>query len=112
MDCKSLQFEDGSFDAVIDKGTFDSVLCGDGSGPNAELMLNEVHRVLSPSGVYICITYGQPEQRISYFNRKEYDWNVFVQKVAKPTISTSLVVAGGEKEENKNFHFIFIMRKQ
>ena len=61
MDCKSLQFEDGSFDAVIDKGTFDSVLCGDGSGPNADLMLNEIHRVLSPSGVYICITYGQPE---------------------------------------------------
>ena len=37
---------------------------------------------------------------------------MFTQKVAKPTISTSLVVAGGEKEENKNFHFIFIMRKQ
>ena len=67
MDVRSLQFEDNTFDVVIDKGTFDSVLCGDGSAPNAEQMLNEVHRVLSANGVYICITYGVPESRLSLF---------------------------------------------
>lgn len=36
MDCRSLQFEDGAFNAVVDKGTFDSLLCGDGSGPSAD----------------------------------------------------------------------------
>ena len=36
MDAKSLQFEDGTFDAVIDKACFDSILCGDNSGPNSE----------------------------------------------------------------------------
>ena len=36
MDVRQMSFEDGMFDAVIDKGTFDSILCGDGSGPNAE----------------------------------------------------------------------------
>ena len=74
-------------------------------------MLNEVHRVLSPHGIYINITYGVPEQRLQYFNRKEYDWTVFTQKVAEPTISTSAVVVAGEKDDNKNFHFIYIMRK-
>ena len=38
MDVRQMspQIADETFDAVIDKGTFDSILCGDGSGPNAE----------------------------------------------------------------------------
>ena len=111
MDSRSLQFEEGTFDAIIDKACFDAILCGDGSGPNSEQMLNEIHRVLSPNGVYICVTYGVPENRLGYFNKKEYDWTVFTQKVAKPTISTSSVISAGEKDDNKNFHFIYIMRK-
>ena len=67
MDVKALQYENEIFDAVIDKGTFDSVLCGDGSGPNAEQMLSEIHRVLAPNGVYICISYGVKEARMGYF---------------------------------------------
>jgi ubiquinone/menaquinone biosynthesis C-methylase UbiE len=96
---------------VIDKGTFDSILCGDGSGPNSEQMLSEVYRVLSPTGVYICISYGIPEQRNAYFQNPNFDWEVQVHKVAKPTISTSAVVAKEEKNE-KNFHYIYVMRKK
>ena len=111
MDCRSLQYEDGIFDAVIDKGTLDSILCGDGSGPNAELMLSEIYRVLSPTGVYICITYGLPDQRLGYFQKQEFDWAIIQHKVAKPTISTSAVIANEDKND-KNFHYIYIMRKQ
>lgn len=105
-----MSFEDGTFDAVIDKGTFDSILCGDGSGPNAEQALNEIHRVLSPNGVYICVSYGVKESRMSYFHRKEYDWTVLHHMVAKPTISTSQVVSAESKDE-KNFHWVYVMKK-
>jgi ubiquinone/menaquinone biosynthesis C-methylase UbiE len=111
MDARSLQFEDCVFDAVVDKGTLDSMLCGDGSGPNAEQMLKEIDRVLSPSGVYVCITYGVPEQRESYFKNSTFDWNVWVHKIPKPMISTSATVSNDDKDP-KNFHYVYVMRKQ
>ena len=110
MDVRSMNFEDGCFHAVIDKGTFDSILCGDGSGPNAEQALNEIHRVLSPDGVYICVSYGVKESRMQYFHTKSYDWTVLHHMVAKPTISTSQVVSAESKDE-KNFHWVYVMKK-
>jgi len=69
------EFKNGEFNVVLDKGTLDSMLvriylllkCGDNSLPNAEKMMSEVNRVLTPNGVYICITYGDEEHRKSYF---------------------------------------------
>jgi len=31
MDVRAMEFENGSFDCVIDKGTLDSILCGESS---------------------------------------------------------------------------------
>lgn len=74
-------------------------------------MLSEIHRVLSPNGIYICISYGTKESRINYFNNSRYDWVPFTHMVTKPTISTSSVVAA-ESKDDKNYHWIYIMRKQ
>ena len=111
MDVRQLQYQDGTFDAVIDKGTFDSILCGDGSGPNAAQMLSEIHRVLAPNGVYICVSYGVQQQRMNYFQSSDFDWTVSHHMVAKPTISTSSVVSA-QQHEDRNFHWVYIMRKQ
>ena len=110
-DVRQLQFEDGTFDAVIDKGTLDSILCGDGSGPNADQMLSEIHRVLAPNGVYICVSYGIKESRLPYLQKTQFDWTVFHHMVNKPTISTTTTVASDSKDE-KNFHWVYVMRKQ
>ena len=114
MDARKLQFEDGSFDCVFDKACFDSVLSGDNSTPNSRDMLSEIHRVLAPNGVYICVTYGVPASRLNYFDNKLFDWagNVTVCKAAKPYVNTGAVIAEGDKNENENFHFIYIMQKQ
>ncbi len=111
MDVRSLQYDDGTFDAVIDKGTFDSIACGDAAGPNADQMLSEIYRVLSPTGVYICVSYGLPDMRVEYFKKPEFKWEIVHHKVAKPTISTTAVAAVQDKNE-KNFHYIYVMRKQ
>ena len=112
MDCRQMAFEQGSFDAVIDKGTLDSILCGDSSGPNAEQMLNEIYRVLSSMGVYICITYGFPENRESYFKNSVFEWDLTIHKVAKPTISTATALTSTDDKEKKNYHFIYVLKKK
>ncbi|PSR97853.1 Methyltransferase-like protein [Actinidia chinensis var. chinensis] len=65
MDVRDMSaFQTGSFEAVVDKGTLDSLLCGSNSRLNATKMLEEVGRVLKDKGVYILITYGAPIYRL------------------------------------------------
>ena len=116
-------FEAGTFDAVIDKACFDSVVCGDYSGPNSKLFLSEVDRVLKDGGIYISITYGVPDNRIRHFVPKtspSYNWGSSIQtmRVAKLTVKTSDLIKenieGGkkiDKDDGKNFHYIYIMKK-
>lgn len=66
MDIRDMSaFESGSFDAVIDKGTLDSLMCGHNAQQNATKMLEEVGRVLKDRGIYILITYGATNFRLS-----------------------------------------------
>ena len=107
MDVLDMQeIQTGSFNVAVDKGTLDSVLCGDNSGNNAEKMINEIYRILAPGGRYICITYGDPEHRKTYFDNLQWS-NLSVDKVLKPNTNN---------EENteisaKNYHYIYIMKK-
>ncbi|KAJ8471970.1 hypothetical protein OPV22_026313 [Ensete ventricosum] len=65
MDVRDMDpFQSCSFDAVIDKGTLDSIMCGHNALLNATKMLQEVGRVLKDKGVYILITYGDPSYRL------------------------------------------------
>jgi hypothetical protein len=42
MNVTQLEFPDEAFDVVVDKGTLDSILCGEGSTANVGKALSEV----------------------------------------------------------------------
>ena len=104
LDMKEIQT--GSFNIVFDKATLDSILCGDNSGSNAQKMISEIHRVLAPGGRYICITYGDPEHRKKYFENLQWS-NLSVDKIVKPITNNE----ESNDINNKNFHYIYIMKK-
>ena len=62
------EFQNGSFNTVLDKDTLDCILCGDNSVPNAAKMMSEVFLVLTAEKHYIIITYGDPEKKDSNFH--------------------------------------------
>ncbi|KAL5700404.1 hypothetical protein ACHQM5_025848 [Ranunculus cassubicifolius] len=83
MDVRDMkEFQSASFDAVIDKGTLDSLLCGSNSQINATAMLEEVGRVLKHGGVYILITYGAPAYRLSLL-KDSFLWRIKLHVIDK-----------------------------
>ncbi|RZC56058.1 hypothetical protein C5167_014905 [Papaver somniferum] len=94
MDVRDMSgFESGSFDAVLDKGTLDSIMCGHNSQDNASKMLEEVGRVLKDNGVYILITYGAPAYRLPTLKKLSL-WTIKLHVVEKP-------MADGNSEQIK-----------
>lgn len=83
MDVRQMdEFQTGSFDSIIDKGTLDSILCGSNSRQNATQMLKEVWRVLKDKGVYILVTYGAPIYRLGML-RDSCSWNIKLHVIEK-----------------------------
>lgn len=83
-DMLDLSFTDESFDVVIEKGTMDVLFVdsGDPWNPRPETvnkvmaMLQGVHRVLKPNGIFISITFGQPHFRRPLFDAPEFTWSI------------------------------------
>lgn len=108
MNVTDMQFSENTYDVVIDKGCMDSILCGEGSTNNVGKMCSEISRVLKDKGIYIVVTYGIPENRLSYLEKDDYRWKVHVQTVPKPTISTT---AQSDNKEASAVHYIYICKK-
>eukprot|EP00937_MAST-01D_sp_MAST-1D-sp2_P000458 g458.t1 len=108
MNVCALEFPDESFEVVLDKGTTDSILCGEGSTANAAKMCQEVSRVLKPTGTFMIISYGVPDNRLSYLENEDYGWTVTVHTVAKPTVSATAVP---DTKDANSVHYIYVCVK-
>ena len=87
MNCTALDFADESFDVVIAKATVDAILCGEGSTANIAKFCSEVTRVLRPTGVFIIISYGVPDNRLNYIDKEDiYSWTVDTKTVCNIVI--------------------------
>ncbi|EQC31325.1 hypothetical protein SDRG_10927 [Saprolegnia diclina VS20] len=108
MNVCSLSFSDETFDSVFDKGTMDSILCGEGSTANVAKMCQEVYRVLKPNGVFFIVSYGVPDNRLSYLENNELHWKVTVHTVPKPTVSAVQVTDAADANA---VHYIYVCQK-
>ncbi|XP_010243292.1 PREDICTED: endothelin-converting enzyme 2 isoform X2 [Nelumbo nucifera] len=83
-DMLDLPFGNSCFDVVIEKGTMDVLFVDSGDPWNPRpttvskvlAMLEGVHRVLKPDGVFISISFGQPHFRRPLFESPEFTWSI------------------------------------
>ncbi|XP_060690089.1 EEF1A lysine methyltransferase 4 [Hemiscyllium ocellatum] len=84
MDARALQFEDESFDVVLEKGTLDAMMV-DVKDPwnvsqetteTIDQVLKEVSRILRKGGRFISITFAQPHFRKQLYAKRVYNWSI------------------------------------
>ncbi|KAA3463537.1 methyltransferase-like protein 13 [Gossypium australe] len=83
-DMLDLPFSNECFDVVIEKGTMDVLFVDSGDPWNPQpttiskvmAMLEGVHKVLKPNGIFISITFGQPHFRKPFFHNAKFTWSV------------------------------------
>jgi EEF1A lysine methyltransferase 4 len=56
MNVCAMPFPDSHFDAVIDKGTLDSLLCGEGTTAATGRYASEISRILKPGGSFVVVS--------------------------------------------------------
>mmetsp|Transcript_2712 Transcript_2712/g.4075 ORF Transcript_2712/g.4075 Transcript_2712/m.4075 type:complete len:270 (+) Transcript_2712:95-904(+) len=66
-----------SFDCIIDKGLLDAILCNLKGEEAVQNYVSEVERLLTPDGLFICISYGEPEDRLKYLEIYDIDSPLF-----------------------------------
>ncbi|MBA0698165.1 hypothetical protein Goari_021670 [Gossypium aridum] len=79
-----LPFSNERFDVVIEKGTMDVLFVDSGDPWNPQpatiskvmAMLEGVHKVLKPNGIFISITFGQPHFRKPFFHNAKFTWSI------------------------------------
>ncbi|XP_044290576.1 EEF1A lysine methyltransferase 4 [Varanus komodoensis] len=84
MDARTLNFVDGSFDVILEKGTLDSMMVEEKDPWNVsqearmllDQVLTEVSRVLRPGGRFISITFAQPHFRKRHYAQPAYGWSI------------------------------------
>mmetsp|Transcript_28044 Transcript_28044/g.55173 ORF Transcript_28044/g.55173 Transcript_28044/m.55173 type:complete len:193 (+) Transcript_28044:41-619(+) len=110
MDVMKMSFPAGAFNAIVDKGTLDTLLCSDDAETNAEACLMEYSRVLQPGGVALILSYGNYESRKQYLEVPAYGWELqAVKTVGKPSVRLELAE---EKSSGEDVHFLYVLVKK
>eukprot|EP01055_Gregarina_sp_Pseudo9_P005576 Gregarina_sp_Pseudo_9__5575@NODE_74_length_4574_cov_25_621830_g68_i0_p4_GENE_NODE_74_length_4574_cov_25_621830_g68_i0NODE_74_length_4574_cov_25_621830_g68_i0_p4_ORF_typecomplete_len203_score24_66Methyltransf_31/PF13847_6/2_9e19Methyltransf_11/PF08241_12/4_1e18Methyltransf_25/PF13649_6/5e13Methyltransf_23/PF13489_6/7_8e13Ubie_methyltran/PF01209_18/7_2e13TPMT/PF05724_11/4_1e09Methyltransf_12/PF08242_12/7_6e08MetW/PF07021_12/1_2e06NodS/PF05401_11/8_8e07CMAS/PF02353_20/9_9e06TehB/PF03848_14/4_6e05Me len=77
------EFSTGTFNQVLDKGTLDSLMCGESAAPDVHQMLSEIHRVLRPGGSFLCISHAKPITRLAFFEQPDFQWQVSIRTLQR-----------------------------
>ncbi|GAB2221750.1 hypothetical protein Drorol1_Dr00012938 [Drosera rotundifolia] len=97
MDMTALQFEDGTFDVVLDKGGLDALMEPELGSTLGNQYLSEVKRVLKFGGKFICLTLAESHVLGLLFPKFRVGWKMVLHSLPlaspkKPGLRTYMAV--------------------
>merc|ERR1711934_1169037 len=102
-DARKLNYGTDEFDVIIAKGTVDAILCSDRANANIKAAMDECARVLKPSGTFLVLSHAGPDERLNYFDSK--NWNVTHEKFVRPSI-TEVEGLPADNPDNQLFQYL------
>ncbi|XP_068665189.1 uncharacterized protein [Aristolochia californica] len=101
MDMTDMQFTDGSFDVVLDKGGLDALMEPEHGADLGNRYLSEVRRILKSGGKYVCLTLAESHVLGLLFSKFRFGWKTNIhaiplQSTRKSGFQTFMVVIGKE----------------
>lgn len=107
MDVRKLEFQSERFDLVFDKGTLDSILCGDDAEVSAAKAISEIARTLVPGGVFIMVSHASADHREALFKIPSDNFIHFqYATIAKPRVDDAAADA-----KDDEVHFVYVAIK-
>ncbi|XP_026400862.1 methyltransferase-like protein 13 [Papaver somniferum] len=102
MDMTQMQFKDGIFDVVLDKGGLDALMEPELGPKLGTQYLAEVKRVLRTGGTFVCLTLAESHVLGLLFSKFRFGWKMNLHVVPskpsnKPTFRTFMVIAEKDK---------------
>ena len=100
-----MPFRDCSFDIVLDKGTFDALVC-DKERQMVQLLTQEMMRVTRRGGATVVITNGTEEKRVHLFEEflQGYQFEIEIYKLDLNNLAMLINIMRNKTKENPISH--------
>ncbi|XP_062225427.1 uncharacterized protein LOC133924070 [Phragmites australis] len=82
MDMTGMQFADGSFDVILDKGGLDALMEPEVGTKLGMKYLNEAKRVLKSGGKFVCLTLAESHVLALLLSEFRFGWDMSIQAIA------------------------------
>ncbi|CAN6234754.1 unnamed protein product [Urochloa humidicola] len=89
MDMTAMQFADGSFDVILDKGGLDALMEPGSGAKLGTKYLSEAKRVLKSGGKFVCLTLAESHVLALLLSEFRFGWDMNIQAIASESSKKS-----------------------
>ena len=107
-------FDNQIFDVVLDKALLDALYCAQKPQKQVRAYLQEMDRILKPSGLFFCVSYGLPETRLEKLenidpeDEEHLAWFCEVHAIPKNEVNPYKV---SQLKEPTDVYYVYTCRK-